>query len=108
MTNISLPPYRPTALPLHQPRQRRRVALAPRLGRSVAAMRSMQPVPLLAETEGIQPVRPIHCEDAVQMIHLVLQQLRAVTLELFLVPVALDVLIPDPDPVGTGDRKSVV
>jgi hypothetical protein len=60
----------------------------------------VNPVPFIPQAERIEPVRTVHRQHAIQVIQFMLDQLRAVGLEVLLLRVGLLVLIVHPDPVG--------
>ena len=66
------------------------------------------PVPLLPQTERIESMRAVHGQDPVEVVDLVLNELGPVTLEVHLRPFPLEVLIANPNPVGTGDPDEKV
>jgi hypothetical protein len=75
----------------------------------------MLPVPLLPQAERVKALGPIDSQDAIEVIDLVLKKLRPIAFEVNLLPVALEVLIPHPDPIGArdpdqevGERKTIV
>jgi hypothetical protein len=61
------------------------------------------PVPLLPEAEWIQPLGPVHRKHAIEMIDLVLEELRTVTFHLDLLPIAFEILIAYPNSICAGD-----
>jgi len=65
-------------------------------------------VTFLAQIERVETVRPIDGEDAVEMIDLVLQELRPVALQVDFLPGALEVLVLDPDPIGPAHADEQV
>src|SRR3989442_321119 len=86
-----------------------------RLRRGVALWSAVQLLPLFPEREGIEPRRAVHCQDAVQVVDLVLQQLSHPLLELHRVHLALQVLVSQAHLIGArhphqqvGETKAVV
>ena len=66
--------------------------------------RPVQPVPLFTKAKGIQALRPINREHAIDMVDLVLEQLGAITLDVHLGPFPFQVLIPDPNRYALDTR----
>src|SRR5207253_2828847 len=65
-------------------------------------------LPLRAERERVDPARAVESQDAIQVVDLVLQQLRHRSLDLHGVLLALRVGIADRDLVGPGDTNEQV
>src|SRR6185503_6657969 len=83
-------------------------ALGARLGRTVAPDVGVNSVPLLPQAKRIQAVRTVDREHAIEVVNLVLDQLGAIALEVFFMPGALDVLVPEADAVGPLDPDQQV
>jgi hypothetical protein len=65
----------------------------------------MLAVPLLPETERVEPLRAIHREDPIEMIDLMLEELGPIAVQVDFVPRALEVLVAHPDPIGSRDAN---
>jgi hypothetical protein len=75
----------------------------------------MLAVPLFPEAEGVQALRPVDGEHAVQVIDLVLEQLRPITFDVHFLPFAFQILITYPNAVSArdanqeiGERKAII
>src|SRR4029079_9402609 len=82
--------------------------LRARLGRSVATQMRVSSGPSFSQTEGTESVGSIDCQDAIEVIDLVLEQLGAIAFELLLMPAALHVLIANPYSIDTRDPDQQV
>ena len=95
--------------------KRRGNLFTPELRLAVAIGSRVESVPLFAQTERVGAIRSIDRQHAIQMVDLVLQQFSAVALELDLMGISLEILIPNPQVIGplypdqeVGEGETVV
>jgi hypothetical protein len=65
-------------------------------------------MPFLAKTEWIESQWPVHGEHTVEMIKLVLDQLRTVPFKIHLRPLSFGILVTHSDTVGSGDTDEEI